>query len=210
MKRNSLLKALLLTAAVAIISALEAQTVHVAGSAASSQFLTAALGADQLALTEISNNVANGTWTSGQKATFHWTAKNSANIIDNRDSRILPEVGNVFVVWIADASDPTGNTNVTDIWTAESVDSTVAVRSFSAQETTGSGAQLQVIPATAGNLISPTSLWPDGNADVSLLTASNVSNAIGTSSAGAGDVHINVAFTDIRAEDALFATTRAL
>jgi hypothetical protein len=53
-------------------------------------------------------------------------------------------------------------------------------------------------------------LWPDGKADVSLLTATNVSNAIGTSSKGTGDVHVNVAFTDLRPEDALYATTRAL
>src|SRR5208283_2255364 len=193
MKRNSLLKALLLTAAVAIISAAEAQTVHVAGASASSQFLTAALGADQLALTEIANNVANGTWTAGQKSAFHWTHSNSANIIDTRDpqGRILPELGNVFVVWIADASDPTGNTNVTDIWTAESVDSTVATRAFSAQPASGSGAQLQVIPAAASNppLITPQTLWGDGNADVSLVPATNVSAAIGTSSTGTGDVH---------------------
>ncbi len=207
------LRLTLLFTAIAIASSLaNAQTVHVAGASASSQFLTAALGADQLALTEIANNVANNTWTPGQKATYHWTAKNSANIIDNRDplNRILPELGNVFVVWIADASDATGNTNVTDIWAAESVDSTVAVRSFSAQETTGSGAQLQVIPAAAGNLISPTSLWPDGKNDVNLVPATNVSAAIGTSATGTGDVHINVAFTDLRPEDALYATTRAM
>lgn len=211
MKKNSLLGAVLLTAMAATVP-VSAQTVHVAGASASSQFLTAALGADQLALTEIATNVANGTWSSGQKASFHWTAKNSANIIDTRDSlgRILPEVGNVFVVWIADASDATGNTNVTDIWTAESVDATIAVRAFSAQETTGSGAQLQLIPAAAGNLISPISLWADGNADVSLLAAPNVSAAVGTSSNGTGDVHINVALTDLRPEDALYATTRAL
>jgi hypothetical protein len=200
----------LLTAVTAAVPAATAQTVHVAGASASSQFLTAAIGADQLALTEISNNISNGTWTPGQKATFHWTAKNSANIIDSRDARILPEIGNVFVVWIADASDSTGNTNVTDIWAAESVDATVAVRAFSAQETTGSGAQLEVVPAVPGNLISPTSLWPDGNTDISLIPATNVSNAIGTSSSGTGDVHINVALSDLRPEDALYATTRSL
>lgn len=212
MKKYSLKTALSLVSLVAGISSANAQTVHVAGASASSQFLTAALGADQLALTEITNKVANGTWTAGQKSTYHWTAKNSANLIDNRDTlgRILPELGNVFVVWIADTSDSTGNTNVTDIWAAESVDSTVAVRTFSAQETTGSGAQLQVIAAAAGNLVSPTSLWPDGNSDVNLTTAPNVSNAIGTSSTGTGDVHVNVAFTDLRPEDALYATTRAM
>ena len=199
-----------LAALAAFIPAVTAQTVHVVGASASSQFLTASLGADQLALNEIAANVANGTWQPGQKSTFHWTAKNSANIIDNRDTRIQPEVGNVFVVWIADTSDSTGNTNVTDIWAAESVDSTVAVRSFSAQETTGSGAQLQLIPAAAGNLVSPTSLWPDNKADVTLVGVTNVYNAVGTSSTGVGDAHINVAFTDIRAEDALYATSRAI
>ncbi len=188
-----------------------AQTLHVVAASASSQFLTAAIGADQLALTEIANNVANGTWTSGQQVTFHWTAKNAANILDTRaGTLILPDLGNVFVVWIAASSDPTGNTGVTDIWTGESVDSTVAVRSFSAQPTSGSGAQLQLLPTAAGNLVSPQSLWPDGNADVSIVNAPNVSGAIGTSSTGAGDAHINVALTDIRPEDALFATTRAL
>jgi hypothetical protein len=212
MKKSVSSTAMLLLVVIAGASVANAQTVHVAGASASSQFLTAAIGSDQLALTEIANNVANGTWSSGQKSTYHWTAKNSANLIDNRDSlgRILPEVGNVYVVWIADTSDSTGNTNVTDIWTAESVDSTVAVRSFSAQQTTGSGSQLQIIPAVQGNLVSPNSLWPDGKADVSLLTATNVSNAIGTSSKGTGDVHVNVAFTDLRPEDALYATTRAL
>jgi hypothetical protein len=210
MKSTSRLGTLLLTAIAAVVPFAKAQTVHVAAAAGSSQFLSAALGADQLALTEIANNINNGTWTNGQKASFHWTAKNSANLIDLRDSRINPEIGNVFVVWIADASDPTGNTNVTDIWAGESVDATVAVRNFSAQQTTGSGAYLQLIPAIAGNLISPQTLWADGNADVSLLTATNVSAAVGTSSNGVGDVHINVALSDLRPEDALAATTRAL
>lgn len=204
--------AMLLAVVLAGALSVTAQTLHVVAASASSQFLTAAIGADQLALTEIVNNVANGTWPSGQMTTFHWTAKNAANIIDNRSGGlILPQLGNVFVVWIADASDPTGNTNVTDIWTAESVDSTVAVRAFSAQQTTGSGAQLELLPGAAGNLVSPTSLWPDGNSDVTTLVGvTNVYNAIGTSSTGAGDAHINVALTDLRPEDALYATTRGL
>jgi hypothetical protein len=189
---------------------LHAQNLHVVGASATSQFLTAAIAADQLALNEIAANVANGTWSAGEVATFHWTAKNSANIIDNRSSLIQPQVGNIFIVWIAQSSDPTGNTGVTDIWTAESVDSTVAVRSFSAQQTGGSGSQLQIIPAAAGNLVSPTSLWPDGNPDVTLVGVTNVYNTIGTSSSGAGDAYINVALTDLRPEDALYATTRAL
>jgi hypothetical protein len=71
MKWNSVLKTLLLAAMVATIPAAETQNAHVAAASASSQFLTAAIGADQLARTESTNNVANGTWTAGQKTTFH-------------------------------------------------------------------------------------------------------------------------------------------
>jgi hypothetical protein len=207
MKRSSLFKSLVLSALAVGASIVQAQspTLHVVGAASTSSFLSAAIAADQLALNEIANNNTGST-----QQTFHWTAKNSANIVDNRSSLILPAVGNVFVVWIASNTDPTGNTGVTDIWTAESVDATVAVRSFSAQQATGSGAQLQLIPAVAGNLVSPTSLWPDNTADVSLVPATNVSSAIGTSSNGTGDAYINVALADIRPEDALYATTRAL
>jgi len=207
MKRSRLFKTLLLAALVAAVPAVQAQspTLHVVGAASTSSFLSAAIAADQLALNEIATN---GTGSTQQ--TFHWTAKSSANIIDNRSSLILPALGNVFVVWIASNADPTGNTGVTDIWTAVSVDATVAVRSFSAQQSSGSGAQVQLIPAAAGNLVSPTSLWPDGLPDVSLLTATNVSSAIGTSASGAGDAYINVALADIRPEDALYATSRAI
>jgi hypothetical protein len=207
MKKKLFAPALLLTVVFALTILAGAQTVHVVAAAASSQFLSAALAADELALTEIATN-----GTGATQAPYHWTAKGAANLIDNRDplGRILPENGNAFVVWIADSSDSTGNTGVTDIWVGESVDSTVAVRNFSAQQSTGPGSYFQVVPAAAGNLVSPQSLWPDGNADVSLLNAQNVSAEIGTSSTGSGDVQVNVAFTDLRPEDALYATTRAM
>jgi len=211
-KKSSLLGTLLLAAIVAAVPVANAQTVHVVGASGSSQFLQSAIGADALALTEIANNVANSTWTPGQQATFHWTGKNAGYALDNRDTlgRILPENGNLFIVWIAAASDPTGNTDVTDIWTAVSLDATTAVRLFSAQETSGSGGQLYLVPGVTGNLVA-TSLWPDATADVTtLVNAPNVSAAIGTSPTGTGDLHFNVAFTDLRPEDALAATTRAL
>jgi hypothetical protein len=205
MIRTSLLRVLTLATLAASSASALAQTVHVVGASGSSQFLEAALGADKLALTEIANNVSNGTWTAGQKATFHWTAKNAGTLQDSRDpkGRITPEVGNAFVVWIADASDATGNTNVTDLWAAVQADATVAVREFSAQLTTGSGAILALTPAGPGNLISRTSLWPDNKSDVSLVGVTNVTTAL-------TNVHVNVALTDLRPEDALFATTRAL
>ena len=213
MKKTLVMSLLLLGSVPVLLASAYAQTptVHVSAASGSSEFLAVALGADRLALQEISDNVANGTWTAGQKKTYHWTGSKAANLVDLRDFRILPELGNAWVVWIADSSDATGNANVTDVWTAISLDATLAVRAFSAQQTSGSGGQLQIIPGTASNLVSPKTLWGDGNSDVpTLVGVTNVINAIGTSSSGAGDIHVNVAFSSLRPEDALYATTRAL
>ena len=187
----------------AVLPAAQAQTLHVLGAGSSAQFLSAALGADDFAV-----QIASG--SGGALCSFHWTGKNSANVIDNRSSLIQPELGNIWIVWTAACSDATGNTGVQDVWADISVDSTVGVRAFLAVNSDGSfGAQAQVLPKAAGdNLISPQSLWKDNLADVSLLTAPNVSALIGTSASGGA--HINVGLTDIRPEDASYATTRAL
>jgi hypothetical protein len=176
---------------------------HVVGSGSSAQFLTAALAADSFAQTQA---------TSEGNCPYHWTAKNAANVIDNRDgSAIQPELGSVFIVWTASCTN--SNSNVLDIWTDIQVDSTVGVREFMAQEATGSGAQVQIIPGASGALVPcsapPTScLWPDNTADVASITASStVAVALGTSATGGQ--HLNVGLTDIRPEDALYATNRA-
>jgi len=172
-------------------------TCHYVGAGSSAQFNSAAIGADFFAFDDIADGVTT--------CSYHYTAKKASNVVDLRDSRIQQEIGTLWVVWVADCSDATGNTNVTDIWTDESVDSTVGVRSFMAQESDGPGAQLQLVtplPAHA-NLIAQ-SLWIDNKNDVDL--PANVISAIGQSAAGA---HINVGLTDIRPEDAYYATYRA-
>jgi|SRR5579872_4087441 len=203
MTRMKFALAALALAVTAVLPAAQAQTLHVMGAGSSAQFLSAALGADDFAV-----QIANA--SSGALCPFHWTGKNSANVVDNRSSLIQPELGNIWIVWTAACSDATGNTGVQDVWADISVDSTVGVRSFLAVNSDGSfGAQAQVIPKAAGdNLVSPNSLWKDNNPDVSLLTAPNVSAVIGTSASGGA--HINVGLTDIRPEDAAYATTRAL
>jgi hypothetical protein len=142
----------------------------------------------------------------------------------------------------------TGSHGVTDIWTDVSEDSTVGVRTYFAQETSGPGAVVQVIVPTpaAGNVITPSSLWADGKADLANLpltctggsqpnndgqvctsssqcvafatgaagtcstsTTNLIANAIGVGTTGSGDAHVNVGMTDIRPEDALFATDRS-
>jgi len=187
--------------------------VHVVGAGSSAQFLTAALGADQLAINEITAESLTGT-----QCPYHWTAKNSAYMIDARSSTIPNELGNIWIVWVAACSDITGNTNITDLWTDVSQDSTVGNRSFFAQQSGGNwpsfagGDQLQVIPAASGGLVSPATLWPDNNPDVATLLsggATNIPGAIGTASNGSANVRINVGMTDIRPEDAYFATSRA-
>jgi hypothetical protein len=193
-------------------------TVHFVGVGSSAQYLPAAIGADALALTKV---------TSGQ-CVFHWSAKNNANLVDNRGTVAIPlEPGNEWIVWIANqdgASCPTssgsasvGNTNITDIWLGMSVDSTVGNRAFLAQNTAAngnSGVAVETIPIAAGNLLGTGShiLWPDNAVDVSVLAggATNIPVAVGTDQAGIKDVHVNTGMTDIRAEDALYATTRSM
>jgi len=178
--------------------------VHVAGAGASAQFLSAGIAADDLA----KKHAAAG------QCPYHWTAKSSAMLIDKRGASPIPaEPANIWIVWLAACSDTTGNTNVSDIWLDASVDATVGVRAFLAQNTAalgGAGIVVDTIPEAAGNLITPQTLWPDGNPDVSLLTAPNVSKAVGTDVNGINDVHVNLALTGLSAADALFATERVL
>jgi hypothetical protein len=219
-KMQTFFAALVAAASVAVPAT--AQTIHVVGAGSSAQFLTAAIAADQL---------AQGHKT-GTQCAYHWTAKNTAQINDNRDSkgRITPEPGNVWVVWIADqeggacppaapaANTFAGNTNVTDIWLDISVDSTVGVRSILAQQCPGtpatctqaSGDTVTVTSnsKTTDGLIAPASLWPDNANDVSVI-AGNVFSAINSANTNTG-ARVNVGLTDIRAEDAFFATSRAL
>lgn len=196
---------------------------HVVGDGSSAQFLPSAVAADSLALSSSTAGQVGPPTTSGlpaaqncaglgyPQAAYHWSAKNAANILDERaGGLIVPQLGNIWIVWVAACSDTTGSTNITDIWTDVSEDSTVGNRTYFAQQTNGPGAQLQVITPTpsAGGLISPTGLWPDDAADVSTLPAA-VASALGTSSSGGTDLHVNVGMTDIRPEDALYATDRA-
>jgi len=179
------------------------QTVHFVGAGSSAQYLTSAIAADQVAVTNA---------PSGQ-CPYHYTASNAGNMLDKRDSlnRITPELGNLWVVWLAACSDTTGATGVSDVWLDLSVDSTVGVRGVLATQPDGTpGDYVQVItpPPAPGNKITPASLWPDNKSDVAL--PASVYNVIGTNAAGTGDVQVNVGLTDIRPEDALAATVRAI
>jgi hypothetical protein len=220
MTRFKTLLAALVATVIVVVPAATAQTAHVVGVGSSAQFLGTMTGVDAL---------ADGTVSAGN-CVYHWTLKNGISAHDNRDTlnRILDETNNVGIVWIASQDAGTncpttttppfssGNNGITDVWLDGQFDSTLGVRLFSAQQRgctapppNSSCAATVYIPVAAGtagaNLVSPNSLWPDSAADVAL--PANLLAFVGA--AAPGNLHVNMGLTDIRPEDALFATTRA-
>jgi hypothetical protein len=183
---------------------------HYVGAGSSAQFIMAAIAADQAAIEAQA--------AEGSGSICHWSKKSAitsgtqthgAYLTDNRDTlgRIANEPGNIWAVWIENGACGSG-TSVSDLWLDVSVDSTVGVRCFSAVQqnmTQGCGVVDVDAASTASDAIisnNSTQFWPDGNLDVSI-------DAIAVAAINAG-LNINVGLTDIRPEDALFATERAI
>ena len=180
--------ALALAACAASVPSASAQTLKVLTAGSSAQFGPFAVAAYALA-------------KSGGATAYHYTVKSGnclsgstscyASIADSRKvgtSTIVNEPGNLWVVW---------STN--GIWAYLSVDSTVGVRAFQAAP------RAQLALAAAASLpLSATSnylFWSDSSKDTALTTT--VYNALNAKA-------LTAANTDIRPEDALFATNRAL
>lgn len=178
-------------------------SVHFVGAGSSAQFLMASVAGDQSAIT------ANNTLYGGHNTLKHWTKKYKAStndgayLSDNRNVAIVNQVGNIWLVWLEN-----GSGAVTDVWLDVSVDSTVGNRCVLAQETNGSGCQVQITSAagTAGDNLTAQNIWPDNTVDAALDV--NVLNAVNTSLSGGQ--HVNVGLTDIRPEDAEYATKRLI
>ncbi len=177
---------LALAACAALASSASAQTLQVLTAGSSAQFGPFAVAAYALA-------------KNGGATAFHYTVKSGAcpgttcyaYLNDSRTvgSNTIPqEPGNLWVVW---------STN--GIWAYLSVDSTVGVRAFSAvPRATLNLAALASLPLSATTNYT---FWADGTKDTALTTA--VYNALATKA-------LTAANTDIRPEDALYATNRAL
>ncbi len=119
----------------------------------------------------------------------NWSKKNGGVVHDSRSSQIPDNAGNVWIVWDDD-------NNPTKICAYINVDSGVGVRAFFAVPT----ANLVLNSSdngSGGDNIVPAPFHPDVNLPNAVFTALN----------GAA---FNAALTDIRPEDALFATNRAL
>jgi hypothetical protein len=122
---------------------------------------------------------------------------NAVSLVDGRDSNILPEQVTYWVVWVNCTGGSCGASGVdTDVWAYNQVDSTVGDRSFMAQNpkvvsNVGTG-------ATAANGIAAALLG--GTADQASIPT-DVYNSV-------NNHPITTGMTDIRAEDALYATAR--
>jgi hypothetical protein len=130
----------------------------------------------------------------GTAPCFHYTAKNF-NLTDGRPTVLggstATDLGNVWIVWDS-------NTTATNVWAYIKVDSGVGVRCYFAQP--HCNVNISSFPAPA-NLVTAT-LWGDNSSD---STPPAAVSALFTS----GSLLVNAAATDIRPEDALFATCRA-
>jgi len=180
--------ALALVACAACVPSASAQTLKVLTAGSSAQFGPFAVAAYALAksggVTAFHYTVKSGTCTTGSTTCF-------ASIADSRKvgtATIPNEPGNLWVVW---------STN--GIWAYLSVDSTVGVRAFQAAPraklTLAAAASLPL--STTSNYL----FWNDSTHDTALTSAVY---------AALNGKAITAANTDIRPEDALFATNRAL
>jgi hypothetical protein len=182
-RMKTVFAALLLTAIVSVVPQAHAQTIKVVLAGSSAMWQSMALAAYN------AGNCVSG----GTAPCFHYTGANF-NLADSRPTVLSGataiDLGNVWVVW---DSAPTPN-----VWAYSKVDSGVGDRCYFAQPRCT--ISLPTLPAP-GNLISST-LWGDGSSD---STPPAAVSALLTN----GTLQVNAAATDIRPEDALFATCRA-
>lgn len=201
-----------------------AQQVHYIGAGSSAMFQ----GFGVAAVNDLAAIVANGTAAapfnycasgSGNTCTVnHWSIKTStapgslAGLSDSRNASIPTEFGNIWVAWVncSGSSCPsyTGANGATEIWTYLSVDSTVGVRNFLGRNSSGQPSSLVLAAATTStdgvNVISQKLfVAPWNNSEATVTLQPDVFNALNNQPITAG-------MTDIRPEDALYATYRIL
>jgi len=119
----------------------------------------------------------------------NWTKKGGASVHDSRSTSISDVTGNIWIVW-------DNSTTPTKICAYVNVDSGVGDRAFFAVPT----ANIVLSPGdngSAGDDLVPAPMPPDESLPSAVFNALN-------------GVVFNAAMTDIRPEDALFATNRAM
>jgi hypothetical protein len=193
---KSMFAAALVAATTAVVPAASAAVkVHVVAAGSSALFQATCLAAF--------NDLAVPLGNAG-----YFTKKSTATLHDTRPAAIPDELGNLWVVWGGND----GSGNPTDVWLDLSVDSTVGNRAFFAVDAAkNKGVQIllnSITTSTAPDTgVISTALFTGGVSPSNLPTA--VFNALTTGGPGAGPVRVTAGFTDIRPEDATFATRRA-
>ena len=143
-----------------------------------------------------------GTPPSGVCGDHNWTLKNGGQAYDNRNGingvTVANVTGSIWIVW----SDVNGS-GVRTVCSYLNIDSVVGNRLFFAQPR-GSLLLPGITTTTAGGQLVPI-LPTDETLPADVISALN-----GTATTGPGGAKFNAAPSDIRPEDALFATTRAL
>ncbi len=204
MKRSTMLLAAMLIA-VTVAPFAGAQNVHFVAAGSSAVFQGFAVGAynDLAPNTTLCGGFGGINVTCQLK---HWSIKSSqcatcAAVHDNRGAGVPDEAGNIWIVWV----EPVGGGSVSDVWTDISVDSTVGVREYlsAPRSTIVLGA---AVTTTAGTNVIASNLYFDGSPD-----ATSVPNYVVSALQPGGAGHVLTAgLTDIRPEDAKFATNRIL
>ena len=184
-RMKSVLAVLLLTASLGLATQADAQVVKVMIAGSSAMWQSMALAAyNKRACT-----------SGGTAPCFHYTSGSNFNLNDTRPAikggTTQADKGGVWIVWDSAASP--------NVWAYIKVDSAVGDRCYFGQPRCN--VNVSAFPAV-GNAISST-LWGDGTSDT-LPPA-----AVQALFTGATGPSVNTAATDIRPEDALFATCRA-
>jgi len=229
---------LLLAALVAVMAVAAVPSAHAAGCPAGTvgapcvHFLGAGSSAifQQFALTVVNDVAPNTSAFTGGGSIHHFTIKGGcsdsthggdcAGLVDSRNPVIPVESATYWLAWVCGNVGGSGactGSNVTDIWFFNQVDSTVGDRNFLAQPSAKSYLATGVQSGTdpAANLINA-KLFLYG--DSSGATSANCTSSPTTCDAAtvpadvyalANGAQLNAAMSDIRPEDALFATERA-
>jgi len=227
-----LFAATVLSAAIAVAPAASAQTIHYLGAGSSAMFQ----GFEVAAVNDLAHAIA--TANPGYTV-HHWSIKTShaagcaGHCVAGYDNRAYlgstppKEYGNWWVTWVCSTNTNPCTGTVTDIWAYLSVDSTVGVRLFLAQaSTTQHSAFLQLNTAggiastTADNVVDPNLLSDGAPGNGSAATCptgraaqcddSFIDPAVTAALGGATGIPLTAGMTDIRPEDAKYATNRAL
>jgi hypothetical protein len=182
-RMKTVFAALLVAAIVNVVPQAKAQTIKVLLAGSSAQWQTLALGAYS------TGNCVSG----GTAPCFHYT-NSSFNLTDTRPTvkggTAAVDTGAVWIVWDSAATP--------NVWAFIKVDSGVGDRCYYAQP--HCNVNITTFPSP-GNLISST-LWGDNSSDTTPPTSVQTLFTSGTAL-------VNAAASDIRPEDALFATCRA-